>query len=549
MVSLWSIIGMFAWLEYRNLKQYRVEALSNRVVFAVTNILTGHEEDLNMYEFMDFFESSIADSPVASLRMSIYDKRTGKWLYHMGRPARLDEKEVPEPHGAVVTTSSGLKLYHSHDVKLSDGTKAFLYVSGVSADGEIAVEAFLPDVASIDRDLRVGSTFWMIVIFVGIVGTAGAWVFATHQARNIKLLHDFANRAASDHEFVPMGDFPNDEIGDISRQIVAIYNARMQANVRRERDHSIALRAVEEKNTLKRMMTNNISHELKTPIGIIRSYLEMIQSNPDMSAEERSYFLGKAQANVERLVDMMSALSTITRLEESQSSIPISEIDFSDLVFQLAEDLSAGGVLKNMKFNVELPSDCKVYGNGELLIGILTNLTKNSVTYSQGTEITLKLIGRNQRFYTFSFSDNGTGVPEEHIPHLFERFYRIDKGRSRKVGGTGLGLSIVRNSLITMGGSVSVRNGKDGGLEFIFTLRRVIPGEDNHPHSVKPVAGEPEAVPPGLEPVNAAARAALAGENGDIAANSAVDAPAEPHDSGAPEETDNPDVADEDSQK
>ena len=110
MVSLWSIIGMFAWLEYRNLKQYRVEALSNRVAFAVTNILTGHEEDLNRYEFLDFFESSIADSPVASLRMSIYDKRTGKWLYHMGRPARLDEKEVPEPHGAVVTTSSPCRI-------------------------------------------------------------------------------------------------------------------------------------------------------------------------------------------------------------------------------------------------------------------------------------------------------------------------------------------------------------------------------------------------------------------------------------------------------
>ena len=302
------------------------------------------------------------------------------------------------------------------------------------------------------------------------------WVFTAHQARNVTLLREFATRAATDREFIPMGDFPSDEIGDISRQVVAIYNSRMQANVRREREHVIALKAIEEKNTMRRVLTNNISHELKTPIGIVRSYLEMIASNPDMSAEERAHFLGKAQANVERLVSMMNDLSTMTRLEESNKKIPISDIDFHDLVFTLVEDLKQGDVLNSMDFLYNIPLDCHVYGNGELLIGVLTNLVRNSVAYSQGTQVGVKMIGRNDNFYTFSFYDNGVGVGEEHLVHLFERFYRIDTGRSRKVGGTGLGLPIVKSSINTMGGSITVRNREGGGLEFVFTLRRVKPG-------------------------------------------------------------------------
>lgn len=170
---------------------------------------------------------------------------------------------------------------------------------------------------------------------------------------------------------------------------------------------------------------------------------------------------------------MMNDLSTMTRLEESNGKIPISDIDFHDLVFSLAEDFTQSGLLKSMDFNYNIPLDCHVYGNGELLIGMLSNLAKNAVAYSQGTETGVVLIGRNENFDTFSFYDNGVGVGEEHLGHLFDRFYRIDTGRSRKVGGTGLGLSIVKSAVNTMGGSISVRNRRGGGLEFIFTLRRV----------------------------------------------------------------------------
>ncbi len=469
--SLWGVVGVFAVLEYQNVKRYRVESLANSVDLAVGNILAGHEDGRDMTPFMNFFESYLEDSPLKGMSMAIYDASSGKLLYSRGQSIR----KIPADAVGMEPTlrADGTRSIQVFNIRLKDGRKIFLYHKRESADGEIIIHTYLPQSGEIDNILSIGSSFWLIVAFVILTGSVIAWVVTAHQAKNITLLHDFASRAASDREFIPMGDFPKDEIGDISRQIVAIYNARMQANVRREREHVIALKATEEKNNLKRVMTNNISHELKTPIGIIRSYLEMIISNPDMSAEERNHFLGKAQSNVERLVSMMNDLSTMTRLEESNDKIPISDIDFHDLVFSLAEDFTQSGLLKSMDFRYNIPLDCHVYGNGELLIGMLSNLTKNAVAYSQGTEVGVVLMGRNENFYTFSFYDNGVGVGEEHLSHLFDRFYRIDTGRSRKVGGTGLGLPIVKSSVNTMGGSISVRNRRGGGLEFIFSLRRV----------------------------------------------------------------------------
>ena len=199
----------------------------------------------------------------------------------------------------------------------------------------------------------------------------------------------------------------------------------------------------------------------------------MLISQPDMPQEDREHFLAKAQVNVERLVSMLNDLSTMTRLEESNGNIPMKEVDFHEFVANLASDIEASQLIGKMKFRYNVPENCIISGNEGLLNSTLQNLVKNSANYSQGTEIGLDLLGKTEGHYTFSFYDNGVGVTEEHIPHLFDRFYRVDTGRSRKAGGTGLGLPIVKSSINTMGGSISVRQRKGGGLEFIFTLPRV----------------------------------------------------------------------------
>ena len=165
-----------------------------------------------------------------------------------------------------------------------------------------------------------------------------------------------------------------------------------------------------------------------------------------------------------------SDISTITRLDEAGNKIPTTEVDYHDLAYTVSNDLETSGINGNLSFVYDIPLDCTVNGNYTLLSNMLLNLIRNAAAYSHGSEIKLRLINETAKYYTFSFADNGVGVPQEHIPHLFERFYRVDTGRSRKVGGTGLGLPIVKNTITTLGGTISVRNGAAGGLEFVFTL-------------------------------------------------------------------------------
>lgn len=123
-----------------------------------------------------------------------------------------------------------------------------------------------------------------------------------------------------------------------------------------------------------------------------------------------------------------------------------------------------------MRVNIDMPERVLVNGNSTLLLSIIKNLTDNAIAYSGGRDIYIRLAESSKTMHTITFADNGIGIDEEHINHIFERFYRIDAGRSRKLGGTGLGLSIVKNAVLFHGGDITVYNRKAGGLEFKFTL-------------------------------------------------------------------------------
>ena len=229
----------------------------------------------------------------------------------------------------------------------------------------------------------------------------------------------------------------------------------------------------EKNRVLKQQMSNNITHELRTPVSSIRGYLETIIECPTLSDERKRYFVEKAFAQVVRLTDLIRDVALITKTEEAADLMPREEVDISRVIADVREDLHAGLESQHMTLHVNLPEGLTLNGNYSLIYSIFRNLVENSIRYAgEGTEVNISCYNMTQEFCYFSVYDTGQGVAEEHLPRLFERFDRVTEGRTRANGGTGLGLSIVRNAVLFHHGDISVRNRKGAGLEFIFTLHR-----------------------------------------------------------------------------
>lgn len=227
----------------------------------------------------------------------------------------------------------------------------------------------------------------------------------------------------------------------------------------------------EDKARLKRQLTQNVAHELKTPVSSIQGYLETIVSNPDIDAQTKEQFIQRCYAQSRRLSSLLADISTLNKLDDAPQGYEFEAVNIPDLLQTIRRDVSMQMEANHVTFRSLVEPGVEVNGNPSLLYSIFRNLTDNSIAYGgEEVTITVQVLSESTDFYTFSFSDNGPGVAPEYIPHLFERFYRIDKGRSRKMGGTGLGLAIVKNSVLLHRGTISVRLGIAGGLEFIFTL-------------------------------------------------------------------------------
>lgn len=229
----------------------------------------------------------------------------------------------------------------------------------------------------------------------------------------------------------------------------------------------------EKNKLLKQQMSNNITHELRTPVSSIRGYIETILSCRSLSPEKQHYFLERAHAQVVRLTDLIRDVALISKTEEAPETMPREEIDINSVVADIVEELRGQLSESKMKVTDEIPPHTSINGNYALVYSIFRNLMENSIRYSgKGTEIGIERYNEDKEYYYFRFYDTGVGVPDEHLSRLFERFYRVTEGRTRDCGGTGLGLSIVRNAVLFHSGNISVRNRKDGGLEFLFSLHR-----------------------------------------------------------------------------
>lgn len=230
---------------------------------------------------------------------------------------------------------------------------------------------------------------------------------------------------------------------------------------------------------LKQEMTNNIAHELRTPVTSIRGYLETILNLYEGDNSERIRgFLDRAYAQTIRLSELIQDISMLTKIEEASDRFELEPVRMSGLLNELGNDLADKLKEKGDKYVVKVNNNVVIYGSRTLLYSIFRNLVENSISYAgENIEIVVRCYNQNEDTYFFEFYDTGTGVEEKHLVRVFERFYRVNEGRTRKTGGSGLGLSIVKNAVLFHKGSVVAKNRPGGGLRFLMTFPKVLPKE------------------------------------------------------------------------
>ena len=237
----------------------------------------------------------------------------------------------------------------------------------------------------------------------------------------------------------------------------------------------------EDKVRNKRQFTQNAAQELKTPAASIHGYLESIIDNPEMESNKRQHFLERCYAQSERMNKLLLDMSTLTKLDELEDNKSDSRKEYRQVnVFSIIQNVLDDTVLqlqaKGIVVSLYVPEQVEVLGDQSLIYSIFRNLIDNAIAYATGAT-RLKIVcaeveDEGRHSYEFTVIDNGQGLEPQHLQHLFERFYRVDKGRSRKLGGTGLGLAIVKNAVAAHGGTATAEPTPGGGLTIRFSLAR-----------------------------------------------------------------------------
>jgi signal transduction histidine kinase len=268
----------------------------------------------------------------------------------------------------------------------------------------------------------------------------------------IKDLKDLLNLVQKGHGYYENLNFSKNELGEIEEKIIQTF------------------KQLEETKIYKQQLTHNIAHELKTPVTSIRGYLETLMQQ-EMDKDQRKFFVERAYAQTLRLSSLITDISTLNNIEEASWKYETEKINIKRCIKEIESDLSFSLSENNIKIFTDVDENIEIEGVYILIYSLFKNLIDNSIEHAgRGVEIYIQTTSIDPEMIWFRYYDTGKGVSEEHLERLFERFYRVEAGRSRKSGGSGLGLSIVKNSVLLHNGSITVCNKKEGGLQFDFSL-------------------------------------------------------------------------------
>ena len=229
----------------------------------------------------------------------------------------------------------------------------------------------------------------------------------------------------------------------------------------------------EKENTLRRKLTQNISHELKTPLAGIMGYMESLLNNPQIAPDRMHFYIERSYIQAKRLSALVQDINTLNKLNDHSELYEISDCNVAEIIHMTINDVQLQIEENYCSVNTLFPEEMNIQGNQTLLYSIFRNMIDNALLYvGRHAHIEIRLINQDNQHYYFIFGDSGKGIDEKHLPYIFDRFYRVDSGRRRKEGGTGLGLSIVKNAIDFHGGNITAENKVSGGLQYKFSLRK-----------------------------------------------------------------------------
>ena len=294
----------------------------------------------------------------------------------------------------------------------------------------------------------------MIMIFAAIAVAAliCSWVFSRVITRPLSGLNRGIQRMSK---------------GDFSARVKVRGSGEMKQLARAFNSMSEKLETLDQS---RNQFVSNASHELKTPLATMKIMIESLIYQPEMAKNLRTEFLTDINNEIDRLSAIVSDLLTLVQMDSQNVKLSRENLSIAQLIKENAHRLQPIADQKKQKIVLTLSDPCDIYADKSKLNQVIYNLMENAVKYTQngGTiRVTLQRQGRDARFVV---ADNGPGIPKENLPHIFDRFYRVDKARSREKGGTGLGLSIVHQLVLLHGGAISVESEEGKGASFIVEL-------------------------------------------------------------------------------
>ena len=457
----WTIILCFVSFQYMREKQYRSEFIDAQLQLYNVHLIAAIDEGLPYEDYI-----AAKEQPFDDLRVTVISHSGDVLFDNMISIDSLDNHSLRPEVASAMKKGSGYLIGRQ---SASDGRE---YFYSATKGERCVVRTAIPYSASLQELLRADWTFLSIMIAMSfIMGVLG--YYATKRlGNNIERLNRFAAKAEKGESFDEAESFPNDELGSISNHIVKLY-AQLQKTIKdRDVAHEAAMREEQEKIRIKQQLTNNINHELKTPVASIQVCLETLLSGINLSEEKKQELIERCYANNERLRRLLEDVSLITRMESGSQLIGKESVTINNIIDEVADELEIMPENERLNLHTDFNEVVVVEGNLSLIGSIFRNLTENAIAYSGGKNIYISLIDNNEESCTIRFEDDGCGVDEMQLSRLFERFYRVDKGRSRRMGGTGLGLAIVKHAVQFHGGTIAVSNREEGGLRFEFSLKK-----------------------------------------------------------------------------